>query len=216
MESRSSGSSTTTPPSADDLGALTILGGRDELDQIIDRYAVTRVIVAFSDKANETSVTRDPIARQQGSPGRRRATTIRGHRNRLRRPLRRRPPTDRARPPRPPQLVDAPEALPRSRPLTGRADHPRAGVRAHRALIKLDSPAPSSSGNDGWAPRTDVPNVQVQDDGRRRRAAKEELAHLNKHRNGRRRPGMFKIVDDPRVTRVGRSSGATPSTSCRS
>ena len=58
-----------------------------------------------------------------------------------------------------------------------------------------------SSARCGWERRDGLPCLQVPHDGRRRRARKDDVAHLNMHRDGD--PRMFKIPDDPRVTRVG-------------
>jgi lipopolysaccharide/colanic/teichoic acid biosynthesis glycosyltransferase len=72
-------------------------------------------------------------------------------------------------------------------------------------LIKRDSPGPvffrqQRTGTDGRAFqmlkfRTMIDDADLH---------KQELAHLNKHHSTDRTPTMFKIVDDPRVTRVGR------------
>ena len=89
---------------------------------------------------------------------------------------------------------------------------PSAPLMAAVALaIRLDSRGPvlfrqTRVGRDGerfqiFKFRTMVPDAE---------ALKSDLAHLNEAQ------GLFKIADDPRITRIGRSCAAPRSTSCRS
>ena len=186
------------------LGALTILGGTDELDEIIDRYAITRVIVAFSGD-NERSLL--PVVRSLRAmdlqvdvvPRLFEATGF-GFDTHSVEGL----PLIGLRPPR---LSNSSMLLKRASDLALSLAiliiiGPAFALIA--LLIKLDSPGPvffrqRRMGLGGQAFEMLKFRTMVEDADLRKR----ELAHLNKH-NGAEGPRMFKIVDDPRVTPVGR------------
>jgi exopolysaccharide biosynthesis polyprenyl glycosylphosphotransferase len=189
----------------DRLGSLTILGGLDKLDQIIDRHEITRVVVAFSDQPERSLV---PLIQSLGTKDLQVDVV--------------------------PRLFDAiglafdihsveglpliglrPPGLPRSSVLLKRQVDlalslvsliilaPAFALIA--LLIKRDSPGPvffrqQRTGTDGRTFqmlkfRTMIDDADLH---------KQELAHLNKHHSTDRTPTMFKIVDDPRVTSLGR------------
>ena len=191
-------------PKVQGLNRLTLLGTPGDLPELVREHRVERVIIAFADQPLEEAMTLMRTLSRMGvqldivprfydvvSPAID-AYAVEGTPMLGLRPVR---------------LSRSARVLKRTIDLTGSSVAlvlvaPLLALIA--ALIKLDSPGPvffrqARVGGGGssfriWKFRTMEADAE---------ARKTELVHLNAHaRNGD--PRLFKIVDDPRVTRVGR------------
>jgi exopolysaccharide biosynthesis polyprenyl glycosylphosphotransferase len=188
-----------------DLGHLTLLGGPDRLPEIIRDYDIERVVIAFSNDSHERTlelvrslkgsyVQVDVVPRlfELLSP-RVELYAVEGL------PLVGLPPAALARSSRiVKRTMDVALSAAGLVLLT-----PFFAVAA--ALIKLDSPGPVffrqvRMGEAGRPFRIFKFRTMTADAD----ARKAEVAHLNRHARAGGDPRMFKIEDDPRVTRVGR------------
>ena len=188
----------------EDLGHLTLLGGSERLCELIERFDVERVVIAFSNERHEETldlirqlkeydVQVDIVPRlyEVVGPGVG-LHTVEGI----------------------PMLGLAPPRLSRSSRLIKRSMDLALTIPglivisplllAIAVAIKLDSRGPvffrqTRMGADGefriWKFRTMVVDAE---------ARKHEFAHLNKHLAPLGDPRMFKIDHDPRVTRAGK------------
>ena len=183
---------------------MTILGSSDRLPAIIRLFDVERVIVAFSNETHEETLTiirslKDLDVQVDIVP---RLFEIVGPGSAC---TRRRPAARRPAPAATVAVVAAPEADARLRRLVRRPSPARARVSRHRALIKKDSPGPvffrqERMGVDDQTFRIFKFRTMAMDADER----KAEYAHLNRHAQNGGDPRMFKVPDDPRVTRFGR------------
>jgi exopolysaccharide biosynthesis polyprenyl glycosylphosphotransferase len=187
-----------------DLGHLTLLGGPDELSSLIRAYDVGRVVIAFSNDGHEELLTlmrelKDLDVQVDVVP---RLFELVG------------PSVNVHMIEGVPLLSLSPPQLPRSSRLLKRTMELFLAIPGTILLlpvlalvalaIKLDSPGPIffrqvRMGARGsfkiWKFRTMVADAD---------ARKDQFAHLNRHLAPGRDPRMFKIENDPRVTRVGR------------
>jgi exopolysaccharide biosynthesis polyprenyl glycosylphosphotransferase len=189
----------------DDLEQLTLLGSPDDLPDLVERLCLERVIIAFSNDSHQQTMSLIRVLKDLDVrvdivprlfdviPPRLTSHTIEGL-----------------------PLISLPRLrLSRSAVLLKRSfDVLVAGIGLillgpmfllTTLLVKLDSPGPvffrqERIGNDDrrfsiFKFRTMVIDAEER---------KPEVAHLNQHARAGGDPRMFKVVDDPRVTRVGR------------
>ena len=186
-----------------EVGDLTILGPPERLASIIRAFDVERVIVAFSRESHERILEPDPLAQGRVRPGRHRAALLRPGRPEHRREQRRG--DSRALPaaPRPRPVGAAPEALdgPRRLDARARAAEPALRPRRDRDQARQPRSRPLPAAPDRQAGR-EFSILKFRTMVRDAERLKKTVAHLNKHATGD--PRMFKVPDDPRVTRVGR------------
>ena len=200
------------------LSDIALLGGLGQLPQMVQILDVERVIVAFSNDSHEEmldlirdlkdlDIQIDLVPRFFEVIG----TNV-GIHTAEGLPLIGLPALRLSRSSHDDQADDGPGALDHG------AGAPRAALRSPSPCGSSSTPAgPSSSASCGWAPATRPSRSSssarwtLDADAR-----KHEFAALNKHNGNGGDPRMFKIPNDPRVTRSGSCCAASPSTSCRS
>ena len=197
-------SNATTVPRPGLRGPLALIGSTDDLPALVRVHSRAPRRDRLPGRVARADARRDPRASGQQRSDRHRPAHVRGPRDECALhtlegiPLVGLPSS---------QLSTSARFLKRSLDLvgaTGRADLARAGVRDHRGLHQARLPRTRflPPGADGGG-RAGVPGLQVPDDGRTtRRSGRTEVAHLNMHVEDD--PRMFKVPNDPRVTRVGR------------
>ena len=182
--------------------APPLLGHVEDFERICEELDVERVVIAFSPLSHEDLLARS--ADRQGAQPEGHVVPRLFEVDRLLRRVRRRRGHDAAR--RAPPRAHALLAVAQARlDLVGagvRAAAPRAAARRRSPLaIKLTSRGPGALPPAPHRPRRPaVPDAQVPHDGTTAPTQrKAELRHLNEAQRA-----VFKIADDPRVTRVGR------------
>ena len=188
-----------------DLKPLPVLGPPEQLPLLVRLFDIERVVFAYPQAPPQEMVELDPLDERLGRADRHRAALLRDRRSEGDCPLDRGHAADRAAPVQPLALVAAAQARDGRRAGGSGALVLLPAFLLIALLIKLDSRGPVffRQVRMGAAERTfriHKFRTMVADAEERKHA----LGHLNLYAATDVEPRMFKVPEDPRVTRVGR------------